>query len=64
MIDRPPPGDRGMDLPAHPQVDEEGPDPGPTTTSWGTVIAFAVVGVLVAAVVILHLVGGGSPMAH
>jgi hypothetical protein len=48
-----------MELPAHPEQDD---DPGPaSTTNWATALVIAVVVALLAALVILHLTGIVGP---
>jgi hypothetical protein len=54
-----------MDLPAHPESDEAGSRP-PTARAvdWTGVIVIAVIGTLLAVLVILHLTGAVGPGAH
>lgn len=54
-----------MELPEHPETDDTGPDQDPATTrSWGVVLGVAIVAVLLAVIVILHLTGVVGPPAQ
>lgn len=54
-----------MDLPSHPEANDDVPDHEPASTpSRATVVVFAVVVALVALIVILHLTGLVGPTAH
>lgn len=54
-----------MELPSHPETDDTDPDQKhATTVSWGTVLVVAVVAILLAVIVILHLTGVVGPGAQ
>ncbi len=50
-----------MELPSHPDADDQKPA---TAVSWPTVLVVAVVVVVLAMFVILHLASGGGPANH
>lgn len=65
MTDPPAPEAPAMDLPSHPESEDLGSQRRPTpTTSRATVAVFVVIGVLVAAIVVLHLTSVVGPGAH
>lgn len=54
-----------MELPSHPETDDTGPDQKPATTvSWVSKLVIAVVAILLAVIVILHLTGVVGPAAQ
>jgi hypothetical protein len=53
-----------MELPSHPESHQSGTDPEPASSGWGTRIVIGVLIALVAAVVVLHLIGFLGPGAH
>jgi hypothetical protein len=50
-----------MELPSHPEADDQAPAPSSRT---GTIVVLVVVGALIAVMVILHLTGVVGPTAH
>lgn len=53
-----------MDLPSHPEADDSEAGTGPAAKNWGTVLVVVAVGLVLAAVVILHLTGVVGPAAR
>ena len=61
----PDPSDRARELPAHPDSDDvESPSPAGRTVDWTGVAVVVVIGVLFAALLILHLTGVVGPGGH
>lgn len=54
-----------MDLPSHPDLEDEEPhrEPAPSG-NWASVVFFVIMGVLFAFIVVLHLTGVVGPRAH
>lgn len=66
MSEQPPdPGDHAMELPTHPEsAEEHSPPRQERPVDWTTVAVVAVIGGLLAVMVILHLTGVVGPGAH